>query len=166
MLAQSLENMQTTPEQQSDVLNPQNLSEAFDDTGESAQSQDSQEAAQNAQQAAESLQQLAQAAMEQMAAQGNQAPQPGQPNPQMQPEFVEGANPQLNETGMKTADINGDGVPPELQALGISAADWARLKGNLQSGGTTQGGDDLPAEYRDLVGRYFQVIAKEAGKAD
>ena len=164
MLAQSLENMQATPEQQSDVLNPENLSEAFDDSSQSAQSQDSQQAAQNAQQAAESLQQLAQAAMEQMAGNGQQPPQPGQPNPQMQPEFVDGANPQLNETGMKTADLNGDGIPPELQALGLTAADWARLKGNLQSGGASQGGDDLPAEYRDLVGRYFQVIAKEAGK--
>lgn len=164
MLAQSLENLQTTSEQQSDVLNPQNLSEAFDDSSQSAQSQESQEAAQNAWQAAESLQQLAQAAMEQMGAMGQPSQQQGQPTPQMQPEFVEGANPQLNETGMKTADINGDGLPPELRALGISAADWARLQGNLRSGGTTQGGDDLPAEYRELVGRYFQVIAKEAGK--
>ena len=62
-------------------------------------------------------------------------------------------------------DINGDGVPPELEALGISAADWARLKGNLRAGSASQGGDDLPAEYRDLVGRYFKVIAKEAGKS-
>lgn len=165
MLAQSLQNMQTTPEQESDVLNPQNLSEAFDDTSQSAQSQDSQQAAQNAQQAAESLQQLAQAAMEQMGAQGQQGQEANPQNP-MQPEFVEGANPQLNETGMKTADINGDGLPPELEALGISAADWSRLKGNLRSGGAAQGGDDLPAEYRDLVGRYFQVIAREAGKSE
>ncbi len=164
MLAQSLANLQTTPEQQSDVLNPQNLSEAFDDTSESAESQDSREAAENARQAAESLQQLAQAAMEQMGAMGQPSQQQGQPNPQMQPEFVEGANPQLNETGMKTADIDGDGLPPELRALGISAADWARLQGNLRSGGAAQGGDDLPAEYRELVGRYFRVIAKEAGK--
>ena len=57
-------------------------------------------------------------------------------------------------------------IEPELEALGISAADWARLKGNLRSGGTTQGGDDLPAEYRDLVGRYFQVIAREAGRSE
>ncbi|MCB1230778.1 MAG: hypothetical protein KDN19_10955 [Verrucomicrobiae bacterium] len=166
MLAQSLQNMQATPEDQSDVLNPQNLSEAFDDTGQSAQSQDSQQAAQNSQQAAESLQQLAQAAMEQMGAMGQPSQQQGQPTPQMQPEFVDGANPQLNETGMKTADINGDGLPPELKELGISAADWARLKGNLRSGGAAQGGDDLPAEYRELVGRYFQVIAREAGKSE
>ncbi len=166
MLAQSLQNMQATPEQQSDVLNPENLSEAFDDTSQSAQSQDSKQAAQNAEQAAQSLQQLAQAAMEKMGAMGDPSQQQGQPNPQMQPEFVEGANPQLNETGMKTADINGDGLPPELEELGISAADWARLKGNLRSGGAAQGGDDLPAEYRELVGRYFRVIAREAGKSE
>ncbi|MCB1078174.1 MAG: hypothetical protein KDM64_10145, partial [Verrucomicrobiae bacterium] len=128
--------------------------------------QDAQQAAQNAQQAAESLQHLAQAAMEQLGANqpGQQPNQPGQ-QPNSQPQFVDGANPQLNETGMKTADINGDGVPPELKALGLTAADWARLKGNLQSGSSVQGGDDLPAEYRELVGRYFQVIAREAGKA-
>lgn len=169
MLAQSLQNLQAKPEPQSDVLNPQNLAEAFNDTDQSAQSQDAQQAAQNAQQAAESLQQLAQAAMDQLGARQPNGQQPNQPGQQQQPgapqSFAEGADPQLNETGTKTADLNGDGVPPELKALGITAADWARLKGNLQSGGAAQGRDDLPAEYRDLVGRYFQVIAREAAKA-
>jgi hypothetical protein len=165
-LAKSLQNMKAAPEQQSDVLDPQNLSQAFDDTNQSSRSQDAQQAAQNSQQAAESLQQLAQAAMDQLSSKqpgGQQPNQPGQ-QPNTQPQFADGADPQLNETGMKTADLNGDGIPPELKALGITAADWARLKGNLQSGGAAQGGDDLPAEYRDLVGRYFQVIAREAGK--
>jgi hypothetical protein len=172
-LAQALQNMKATPEQQSDVLNPQNLSEAFSDTGESAQSQNAQQAAQNAQQAAQSLQELAQAAMQQLAGnQPGQQPQQGNPQqpgqqPQQQPgQFADNANPQLNESGQKNADINGDGVPPELKALGITAADWSRLKGNLQSGAAAQGGDDLPGEYRDLVGRYFQVIAREAAKSE
>ncbi|MBL9154085.1 MAG: hypothetical protein JNK37_16450 [Verrucomicrobiales bacterium] len=169
-LAQALQGMKPSPEAESDVLNPDNLSQAFNDTDQSAQSQDARQAAQNAQQAAESLQQLAQAAMDQLGARQPNGPQqqpnqPGQQQPNGPQPFADGADPQLNETGMKTADLNGDGIPPELQALGITAADWARLKGNLQSGGAAQGGDDLPAEYRDLVGRYFQVIAREAGKA-
>lgn len=153
-LGKSIEGLEN-PEQPQ-MLDSEDLAESFEDVSESAQSQDAQQAAQRSQQAAQSLQQLAQSAMEQMGAMAQQQPP--------QPQVVDDGNPQLNETGMKTADLNGDRVPPELEALGISAADWARLKGNLRAGSASQGADDLPAEYRDLVGRYFQVIAKEAGK--
>jgi hypothetical protein len=70
----------------------------------------------------------------------------------------------LNETGKKMADQDGSGLPPELARLGIAAEDWARFKGAVASGSATNIESDLPAEYRELVGRYFQVIVKEAGK--
>jgi hypothetical protein len=95
--------------------------------------------------------------------------QPGDPNGPQQPDNNQqlAGDPEstdLNETGKKTGDSDGSGLPPELQNLGISAADWARFKGALVGGNATAIETDLPAEYRELVGRYFQVIAKEAGK--
>jgi len=94
--------------------------------------------------------------------------QPGDPNgqPQQPNQDLTGEpdSPDLNETAQKTADMDGSGLPPELQNLGISAEDWARFKGALVGGNATAIETDLPAEYRELVGRYFQVIAKEAGK--
>jgi hypothetical protein len=102
---------------------------------------------------------------------GGQPGQPGQPKPdgpnQQQPDQDLTGEPDsldLNETGKKTADMDGSGLPPELRNLGISAEDWARFKGALAGGNATAIETDLPAEYRELVGRYFQVIAKEAGK--
>lgn len=150
------------------LANSEDLAEGFEDVAQSSQSQNAQEASQQAQEAAQSLSQLAQAAMQKL---GGQPGQPGQPKP-------DGSNPQqpdqdltgepdsldLNETGKKTADMDGSGIPPELRNLGISAEDWARFKGALAGGNATAIETDLPAEYRELVGRYFQVIAKEAGK--
>ena len=51
-----------------------------------------------------------------------------------------------------------------LRSMGISAEDWSRVKGAISGGNAAGIETDLPAEYRELVGRYFQVIAKEAGK--
>ena len=66
--------------------------------------------------------------------------------------------------GEKNPDADGSGVPPELQALGISIEDWAQLKGTLQSGRAASASSHTPAEYRDLVNRYFRAIANEAAE--
>jgi hypothetical protein len=149
------------------LTNSEDLAEGFDDVAKSSQSQNAQEATQQSQEAAKSLSQLAQAAMQKLGGQPGQ-PQPN-PNgqPQQQPDQDLTGEPDsldLNETGKKTADMDGSGIPPELSQLGISAEDWARFKGALVGGNATAIETDLPAEYRELVGRYFQVIAKEAGK--
>ena len=142
------------------ITNSEDLAKGFDEVSESSQSENSSEAAQKSQQAASSLQQLAQAAMQQL---GN-PPNPNQPQGQPQPPMTMGEPDTLtlNESGEKTADIDGSGIPPELQNMGISAEDWARFKGALIGGNATAIETELPAEYRELVGRYFQVIAKEA----
>lgn len=149
------------------LANSEDLAKGFEDVAKSSQSQNAQEASQQSEQAAKSLSQLAQAAMQKL---GGQPGQP-QPNPNGQPQEQPDQNltgepdsPDLNETGKKTGDMDGSGIPPELQNLGISAEDWARFKGALAGGNATAIETDLPAEYRELVGRYFQVIAKEAGK--
>lgn len=143
------------------ITNSEDLANGFDDVSQSSQSQNAQQAAQKSKQAAESLQQLAQAAMKKMG--NNPNPNPQQPlPPQDNPDDPDSS--QLNETGEKTSDADGSGVPPELSSLGISAEDWTRFKGALVGGNATAIETELPAEYRELVGRYFQVIAKEAGK--
>lgn len=145
----------------------EDLAEGFEDVSKSTQSKSADEAASQSQQAADSLQQLAQSAMQKMG--GSPQGKPGEPKgptpPQSDQELAgDPESADLNETGKKTGDANGSGIPPELQNLGISAADWARFKGALVGGNATAIETELPAEYRELVGRYFQVIAKEAGK--
>lgn len=166
-IGQTLEGLQPS-DMDERLTNSEDLAKGFDDVAQSSQSQNAQEASQQAQQAAQSLSQLAQAAMQKL---GGQPGQPGQPKPdgpnQQQPNQDLTGEPDsldLNETGKKTADMDGSGIPPELRNLGISAEDWARFKGALAGGNATAIETDLPAEYRELVGRYFQVIAKEAGK--
>jgi hypothetical protein len=147
------------------IADSKDLANGFEEMAESAQSQDAQQAAQQSQEAANAMQQLARTAMSKLGQQGNTPP--GQQGQQPQPPQELTGDPtseELNETGLKAADANGDGVPPELQQLGISVEDWARFKGALVGGNATAIETELPAEYRELVGRYFQVIAKEAGK--
>ena len=149
------------------LASKEDLAEGFDDVSKSGKSQNAEEAARQSREAANSLQKLAQSAMEKMG--GGPDGQPGGPKDPPQPENNQqlAGDPEstdLNETGKKTGDSDGSGLPPELQKLGISAADWARFKGALVGGNATAIETDLPAEYRELVGRYFQVIAKEAGK--
>ena len=147
------------------IADSKDLANGFEEMAESAQSQDAQQAAQKSQEAANAMQQLARTAMSKLGQQGNTPP--GQQGQQPQPPQELTGDPtseELNETGLKAADANGDGVPPELQQLGISVEDWARFKGALVGGNATAIETELPAEYRELVGRYFQVIAKEAGK--
>ncbi len=144
------------------ITNSEDLAEGFEEVSNSAQSQNAKQAAEQSQQAADSLQQLARAAMQKM---GNQNQNQQQPlPPQDNPDAPESEN--LNETGEKTSDADGSGVPPELSSLGISIEDWTRFKGALIGGNATAIETELPAEYRELVGRYFQVIAKEAGKEE
>ena len=147
------------------IADSSDLANGFDEMSESAQSQSAQEAAQQSQEAAEAMQQLAQAAMEKLGMPGTPS-QDSPPGPPMPPQQMTGdpTSESLNETGLKAADANGSGIPPELEQLGISVEDWAKFRGALVGGSATAIETELPAEYRELVGRYFQVIAKEAGK--
>ena len=52
------------------------------------------------------------------------------------------------------------GVPPELAKLGVSAADWEKLKEVLRSDVAGGGGADIPEDYRGLVRKYFEQVAK------
>ncbi len=168
-IGKTLEGLEPSDADQ-EMVKSEDLAQSFEEVTESAQSESAEEAASESQEAADSLQELAQAAMKQM---GNMTPgdqgeqnqgEPSDQQQQQQQANAENPSTDLNETGQKTADANGAGIPPELQKLGISIEDWTRFKGALSSGSATSIETDLPAEYRELVGRYFQVIAKEAGK--
>lgn len=165
-IGQTMEGLEPT-ESDERIANSDDLAEGFEEVSEASEASSAQEAAQQSQEAASSLQKLAQQAMQKLGKgqQGNQPPQEGQGQPMPDQDLA--GDPQsdsLNETGKKTADGDGSGVPPELVKMGINAEDWARFKGALAGGNATAIETELPAEYRELVGRYFQVIAKEAGK--
>ncbi len=163
-IGQTLDGLEPS-DQDSNVADSGELAEGFEEVTESARSTDAQEAAQQSQEASDSLQQLAQSAMDKMGGAGKQQKMPNSPSPADQQEMTgDPDSTALNESGMKAADANGDTVPPELQRLGISAEDWSRFKGALVGGNAASIETELPVEYRELVGRYFQVIAKEAGK--
>ncbi len=162
-IGQTMDGMEPS-DQDSQIADSEELAEGFEEVSESARSTDAQEAAGQSQEAAESLQQLAQSAMKKL---GKPSDKPGTPNqpPGEDPNLAgEPDATSLNETGQKAADANGSGIPPELESMGISAEDWARFKGALVGGNAASIETELPVEYRELVGRYFQVIAKEAGK--
>lgn len=148
------------------LADSKDFAEGFQEMQESAQSQNAQEAASEAQEAANAMKQIAQAAMSKLGNPGNTPPgDPSQQGQQLPPDLTgDPTSENLNETGQKTTDASGSGVPPELERLGISVEDWARFRGALVGGNATAIETELPAEYRELVGRYFQVIAKEAGK--
>jgi len=166
-IGQTLEGLEPSEDDER-LASSENLAEGFNDVAQSSQSQSAPQAQQQSKQAAQSLQQLAQAALQQLGSPGADGP-PGDtpPDPNAAPNPGDPANPDslsLNETGKKMADQDGSGLPPELARLGIAAEDWARFKGAVASGSATNIESDLPTEYRELVGRYFQVIVKEAGK--
>jgi len=150
----------------SDALESKDLAESYQDVSKASDSKDNQQASEQAQKAADSLQQLAQAALEKLA--GQDQPQEGEQDGSQKsdPRESESEGKQQLSEGGKTPDMDGSGVPPELAKLGVTFADWARMKGTLQSGSSNQGNNSTPAEYRELVQRYFRVIAAEAAKSE
>ena len=141
------------------------LAQSFQKTSQAAQAENASQAAAQAGQAAQSLSDMARQAAQSMGGMGDlasskgQAPDDGKPND-------EAANTPASRGAemRKSENVAGDGVPPELAKLGISVADWARIKSSLGSETTNQATSGAPKEYRDLVGDYFRIIATEAKK--
>jgi len=120
------------------------------------------ETAQRAEAAAKALREAANEAKARMkrGAKSGEKNEPG--------EFAEGEN--GADEGM---DGNGDegmrekqedqGVPSELAKLGVSAADWEKIKATMQNevGGSRR--SLVPEDYRGLVKEYFEQITKKRG---
>ncbi|MBI5722556.1 MAG: hypothetical protein HZA50_01250 [Planctomycetes bacterium] len=89
------------------------------------------------------------------------------------------ADSQARMAGINTDDPTGmsDGMDPSggslgltpeqtaeaLKSLGVSYEDWARLPGKLKDDVLQAAQADGPTEYRDLIRKYFQEIARRAG---
>jgi len=90
-----------------------------------------------------------QAAAQAMASGGNLM---NQPHPKSRGNPTEG-------TGTQTTDLS----ESKLRDLGIKLEDWARLPGELRDQ-ILQAANDLgPDEYRPLIKRYFQEVARRGG---
>ena len=55
-------------------------------------------------------------------------------------------------------------TPDQLEALGISVNDWAKLPGQLRDEVLQAASDSAPPEYRTLIKQYFQEVARAAGR--
>ena len=158
--AKAHEAAQQEPGNQSLPVPPGALAEAFEKASQAADAESAGEAAQASQAAAEALGQAASQAMQNMQRgqqPGQPGPQPGQPGqPPGQPGQEPGSEP---EEGPRPGQ--GDpGVPPELAKLGVSAKDWEKLKGVMRSDVAGGGGAEIPEDYRGLVRKYFEQMAK------
>ena len=134
------------------------LADAFQEASQAATSKSPAAAASEARSAAQALAKAAAATLQAMQGPpsgkpGQPAPpnQPGQPTPPGTPPDDSLRNPQANP-----------GVPPELAKLGVSAADWEKIKASLKSEVGGASAIAMPEEYRDLVRRYFEQISKSS----
>ena len=61
------------------------------------------------------------------------------------------------------ADPNGDAKPGEARNAGASGDKWGDLPVHVRDVFRTQGGGDMPAQYRDWIDAYYRRMAKKAG---
>ena len=146
-------------------VDAKNLAQSYQQTAQASEAQNASQAASMAGQAAQSLSQMARQAVQSMGTLND--PSSGKPAAPTDGRATDeaGVTPASRGAEMKPGEnVLGDGIPPELAKLGISAADWARIKSSLGSETTNQGSSGAPKEYRDLVSDYFRIIATEAKK--
>ena len=125
------------------------------------QSQSQNEAQQQAQQAADAMQQMAEQMQKQSGSkQQNQQQQQKnqQQNQKNQGEQESESSGEHKEGSESKKPPNQDGVPMLFQNLGISEADWFKMKGDVGSERFDSALDKVPPEYRDLVKAYFQGL--------
>jgi len=121
------------------------MASAYQAAGQAAQSQSGMAAAQAAGQMATMA---GQAAAQAQAMGGSLQTQPSPQN----------AGDPKQGTGVQNTDLS----KAKLRELGIKLEDWARLPGELRDQILQAAVDPGPEEYRSLIKRYFQEIAKRA----
>lgn len=85
----------------------------------------------------------------------------GQPGTPQGPPSGEGAEP--GDAGPQPNAGYAE-VPPALARLGVTAADWMRIKGTARSGVAGAATGTAPEEYRELVRSYFEELARQASE--
>ncbi|MEI6606261.1 MAG: DUF4175 family protein [Verrucomicrobiota bacterium] len=146
------------PSPQQAPIPGQPLADAFQQAAQAATSKSPATAASEARSAAQALAKAAEATLQAM--QGPPSGKPGQPAPPNQPgQPTPPGTPADDSLRNPQAD---PGVPPELAKLGVSAADWEKIKASLKSEVGGASAIAMPEEYRDLVRRYFEQISKSS----
>ena len=128
--------------------------------GQQQGQQQQNQAQQQAQKAAEAMQQMAQQMQKQSGSkQQNQQQQQNQQNQQNQQGDQQSESKGEHKEGSESKKPpNQDGIPVLFQNLGISEADWFKMKGDVGSERFDSALDGVPPEYRDLVKSYFQGL--------
>jgi hypothetical protein len=54
----------------------------------------------------------------------------------------------------------------QLESLGVSVSDWARLPGDLRNEILQAAQTSTPSEYRAYVRRYFRILSRRGARLD
>jgi len=129
------------------------MADAFSSASQAAQSQSAASAAQASQAMSAAASQAMAAAQGMGVKPGQAGQQPGMPS--------QGAN---SKKGVGAVGINSTAA--KLESLGIKLSDWARLPGELRNQILQAAEEASPEEYRTLIKRYFQQVAKRGGESE
>lgn len=152
------------------LVDAKDLARSYSQMSQAMQATDAQAAAQQASRAAEDLRQMAWKMAERMGNLENwtesvlpsgQEGQPAQASGSRDKAAQAGGTGSLRSTP-PGEQVRGDGVPPEMLKWGVSAEDWAKVKGALDANVAEGQRAGMPAEYRGLVGDYFRALAEQA----
>lgn len=126
------------------------LDEAYDAAREAAVTEELKDAALAAKMLAELSKQASEKAGMAM------SPMPGQPDPNQRNTMPGMAmDPKMGAGAMRL-----DLTAAQLEKLGITAGDWARLRGELRDDVLQAAQENMPPEYRALIKAYFEEVAR------
>ena len=138
------------------MMNPAEMTDAYKQAMHAAHAGKPHQASTAAHAAAENLQQMAQQASRQLGMPLSKAKSMAMSNkPPTPPGMV--ADPQ----GGRKGPVPEGEMPKIFEILGIARADWLRMKGELRSDAAGGADANAPAEYRDLVKKYFEEVARQ-----
>jgi hypothetical protein len=153
-LAQAMAGQPAAPASEAAVGAP--MAQAFGAASEAAQTP-------SAAAAAEAASALAQAATEASAHAGQMGVHPGQG---MEQGMIPGQVPSQTKNAQKgIGNVSMSLTAAKLESLGIKLSDWAKLPGELRNQILQAAEEAGPEEYRVLIKRYFQQVAKKGGAA-
>ena len=153
-LAQAMAGQPAAPASEAAMGAP--MAQAFSAASEAAQTP-------SAAAAAEAASALAQAAAEASAHAGQMGVHPGQG---MEQGMIPGQVPSQTKNAQKgIGTVSMSLTAAKLESLGIKLSDWAKLPGELRNQILQAAEEAGPEEYRVLIKRYFQQVARKGGAA-
>jgi hypothetical protein len=167
LLAGQAEQLAASAQPSDALADGSQLGESLAQAAEAASASSEAAAAQAAQAAAQSMAEMANAAAQSLGMQG--APglpsnAPGQPAPGQPGQLAQqpgGMEP--SELG-SSPDIASVQVPEFLAKMGLSTADWIRMRALGANDIEASAMADIPEEYRELVSKYFREVARRSVK--